>query len=319
MAAQRARAFAATSAARVVALYSRSVERAKSLCAETGAQPYDDYEAMLQGVEAVVLCLPNHLHASFARKALEAGKHVLVEYPLCLSAEEAASLARAAERTDRVLMVGNTIIRERMFTYVTERLSRLGGLVSAASRVAFYDAAVAGAWYMDPEKSGSCFAAYSYHHIEYFRRLLGEVTWVLAKDESRPDPARPGCLSLTGGTLVMGHQGGATSCIQWYLSAAGQGLARGFWLTGSEGTLCIVSASGTEDASTALWNGGGGENTERFANEWGVGASCEDFLEAIAGRLDHRARLASDMTTLRVGLAAARSALSGRSESLQGK
>jgi len=316
MAGQRARAFAGMPEAGVAAICSRSRERSQPLCAEVGAQPCEDYEAMLQGVDAVLLCLPNHLHASFAQKALERGKHVLVEYPLCLTEQEASALSRAAERANRVLMVGNTIIRERMFTYVTEHLSRLGSRVSAASRVAFYDPNIAGAWYMDRAQSGSCFTAFHYHHIEYYRRLLGEVTWVLARDESRSDAGRPGFLSLAGGTLTMGHQGGATSCIQWYLVAAGQGLARGFWLNGAEGTLAIFSASGAEDASTALWNGGGAENTERFANEWGVGGSCADFLDAVAGRLDHRERLASDMATLRVGFAAARSALSGRPESL---
>lgn len=316
MALQRARAFGSFPEVRVTAVCSRSPERAKAICAETGAKAYGDYSAMLGEVDAVVLCLPNHLHAPFAMKALERGRHALVEYPLCVSEQEVGDLAEAAERAGRVLMVGNTIIRERMFTHLNERLARLGRLLSAASRVAFYDSAIAGQWYMSPQQSGSCFVAYSYHHIEYYRRLFGEPAWVMASDESRPDPARAGYLSLAGGTLTMGHRGGATSCIQWYLSAAGQGLARGFWLNGSDATVCIMCESGAEDVSTVIWNGGGEGSVERFVNEWGVGGSCSDFVEAVGGRLNHRERLASDIATTRVGLAAARSACSGRAEYL---
>jgi predicted dehydrogenase len=55
-------------------------------------------------VQAVDVCTPNYLHAPMATAALEAGKHVLCERPLARSAEEAAAMARAAKKADRILM-----------------------------------------------------------------------------------------------------------------------------------------------------------------------------------------------------------------------
>lgn len=57
-------------------------------------------------VDAVVLCTPNRLHEEQAIRALEAGKHVLVERPLALTAEGASRVVSAAERTGRILAVG---------------------------------------------------------------------------------------------------------------------------------------------------------------------------------------------------------------------
>lgn len=57
-------------------------------------------------IDAVVLCTPNRHHEEQAIAALEAGKHVLVERPIALSAEGAARVVAAAERTGRILAVG---------------------------------------------------------------------------------------------------------------------------------------------------------------------------------------------------------------------
>ncbi len=59
-------------------------------------------------VEAVVIALPVALHYEFTRDALSAGKHVLVEKPMCMTSREAEELIEAAERRDLTLMVGHT-------------------------------------------------------------------------------------------------------------------------------------------------------------------------------------------------------------------
>jgi predicted dehydrogenase len=62
--------------------------------AELGATPYTDYRQMLENEEldAVDICLPHHLHRDAIVAAAQAGKHILCEKPLCLTAEEAADV-----------------------------------------------------------------------------------------------------------------------------------------------------------------------------------------------------------------------------------
>ena len=57
-------------------------------------------------VEAVFIATPHSTHAALVCAALEAGKHVFVEKPLCVRAEELENIATAYSRSQRLLMVG---------------------------------------------------------------------------------------------------------------------------------------------------------------------------------------------------------------------
>ena len=83
----------------VAAIASRSEESARSAAARLGiAKAYGTYEALLADpeIDAVYNPLPNHLHVPWTIKALAAGKHVLCEKPIGLSAAQAEELVAAA-------------------------------------------------------------------------------------------------------------------------------------------------------------------------------------------------------------------------------
>ncbi len=61
-------------------------------------------------VEAVAVATPPHTHHDLVSRALEAGKHVLVEKPLARTADEAEELIALANEYDRVLMPGHTFL-----------------------------------------------------------------------------------------------------------------------------------------------------------------------------------------------------------------
>jgi predicted dehydrogenase len=61
-------------------------------------------------LEAVAIATPPHTHHTLVRKALEAGKHVLVEKPLARTADEAADLMTLADELGLVLMPGHTFL-----------------------------------------------------------------------------------------------------------------------------------------------------------------------------------------------------------------
>jgi len=85
----------------VVAIASRQQESAARAAAALGIpKAYESYEALLADpeVDAIYNPLPNHLHVPWSIRALEAGKHVLCEKPIGLSAAEGQQLVEAGRR-----------------------------------------------------------------------------------------------------------------------------------------------------------------------------------------------------------------------------
>jgi predicted dehydrogenase len=91
----------------IAAVASRDGARAQAYAQEHGiARSHGSYEALLadDGIDAVYISLPNGLHHEWTLKAIEAGKHVLVEKPYSRRAAEADEAWAAAERAGLVLM-----------------------------------------------------------------------------------------------------------------------------------------------------------------------------------------------------------------------
>jgi predicted dehydrogenase len=102
-----ARDLAAHGAVRVVAVASRNADTARAFAAAHGiGRHHGSYEALLAdpGVDAIYLPLPNSLHAEWAIKATQSGKHVLCEKPLSLGAAQARSMFEAARQHGVVLL-----------------------------------------------------------------------------------------------------------------------------------------------------------------------------------------------------------------------
>lgn len=65
-----------------------------------------DYEEFLNAVDAIYIASPHQTHYSYAKKAIEQGKHVLCEKPLTFTVKEAESLYELAEKKKVILMEG---------------------------------------------------------------------------------------------------------------------------------------------------------------------------------------------------------------------
>jgi predicted dehydrogenase len=95
--------------ATLLALASRNPDKGRKAAQELGIpRLYDSYDALLADpeIDAVYVPLPNQLHFEWAMRALQAGKHVLCEKPLCVSAEQVARLCIERDRSGRHIEEG---------------------------------------------------------------------------------------------------------------------------------------------------------------------------------------------------------------------
>src|SRR5207249_622769 len=83
--------------------------RAKMAAIHDPEVAYKNFDELLNDpkVEAVILGVADQFHVPLARKALAAGKHVLVEKPLGVSIEECEELRASLNNSKLVLQVGN--------------------------------------------------------------------------------------------------------------------------------------------------------------------------------------------------------------------
>lgn len=163
--------------AEVVAVAARSAGRAQAFADRHGiARVHGSYEALLAdpAVDAVYNPLPNGLHGKWTLAALEAGKHVLCEKPFTANADEAASVAAAANASGLVVMEAFHYRYHPLAIRVAEivRSGVLGPLRHVEASVCFplpvfsnirYDFSLAGGAMMD----AGCYAV-------HMARLLGD-------------------------------------------------------------------------------------------------------------------------------------------------
>ncbi|MGH2401680.1 MAG: Gfo/Idh/MocA family protein, partial [Candidatus Limnocylindria bacterium] len=121
-------------------------ERALAERAATGLgipTAHGSYEALLAdpNVDAVYVPLPNHLHATWSIAAAEAGKHVLCEKPLAMTAADAERMIQAADRAGVRLMEAFMYRLHPSWVAVRELVAsgRIGRLTAVQSWFSFYN------------------------------------------------------------------------------------------------------------------------------------------------------------------------------------
>lgn len=99
-----------------------------------GGKAYEDYKKLLEnpGIDAVSVCTPNHLHAEITIAALAAGKHVLCEKPMGVTAEEMDRMIEMEKASGRQLMIAHNqrLIKEHQVAREWISEGKLGKIYS---------------------------------------------------------------------------------------------------------------------------------------------------------------------------------------------
>ncbi|WP_133511692.1 bi-domain-containing oxidoreductase [Candidatus Thiosymbion oneisti] len=126
-------------------------------------------------LDAVVISTRHDSHARFVLRALEAGKHVFVEKPLCLTPEDLARIAQAHEAAlDRKKALHLMVGFNRRFSPLVQKMKKLlGGAVGPKALVMTVNAGAIPSdhWTQDPEVGGGRILGEACHFIDLLRYL----------------------------------------------------------------------------------------------------------------------------------------------------
>lgn len=155
-------------------------------------------------IELVVVATPHALHAPMAVQALRAGKHVIVEKPMCVSLKECEAMIRAVEESGKLLAVDQVL---RFYPYYQSIKARVeqGGLGEIYYAEADYlhnttrlirERTV---WRGSVEHSHYPILGGGSHSLDMLRWLVGEVDRVHCEASRRamPDFPFPDCMVAT--------------------------------------------------------------------------------------------------------------------------
>lgn len=172
------------------------------------AVAFSDYPELLErsGVEAVVICLPNALHAAAAVAAMERGKHVYLEKPMATDIDEAQTVLTAWQRAGVVGMMGFNYRFHPLYQRMRQHIQsgRLGELVGMRS-VFCTPARPLPTWKQSRHSGGGVLLDLASHHVDLVRFFFGqevrEVSVALRSQRSEDDTATLQ-LRLDDGLLV---------------------------------------------------------------------------------------------------------------------
>lgn len=260
-------AFQAHPQTEIIAVYHDNLEKAKTIAnLHNIPQAVDHINDMiaLEKVQGVSISTPPFLHYEMSKAVLQSGKHLLLEKPTTLNAQDAKELyhlsqASSLDQTEKNSKNKGIAIIDFEFRFIPawqyfsqlltenyigkKRLIKIDWLVSSRA-----DETRPWNWYSQQEKGGGVLGAIGSHVFDYIAWLFGDIRRLSAQlitgITQRPDPKEGGILKLVDAddscTLMLELMDG-TPCQICLSSVTYQG--RGHWVEvyGSEGTLILGS------------------------------------------------------------------------------
>ncbi|MEV6053777.1 Gfo/Idh/MocA family oxidoreductase [Streptomyces sp. NPDC052107] len=222
-------------------VWGRRPEAATALAAQYDVPAYDDVDALLAGVDAVAVALPPSVQAELAVRAARAGRHLLLDKPLAVSAAEGRAVVAAVERAGVASVVFFTARFQKEPDAWIEEQAAVAGWFTARAQ-----------WLGAVFTSDSPFAASPWrrekgalwdvgpHALSVLLPVLGDVRQVMAAAHGPADTVH----------LVLDHATGASSSLTLSLTAPPAAAGADVELRGEAGVTLMPGSS--EGAVPAL-------------------------------------------------------------------
>ncbi len=246
----------AASGATLQAAAARDIERARALGPATA---YGDYAALLADdeVDAVYISLTNDQHVPWAAAAMRAGKAVLCEKPLALTAAEVDELAAISEATGTLLVEASWYRWHPRIRLAQQRLPAVGGVRHVTAGFTF-DGSLQGNYRLDPARGGGALYDVGCYAVSACLWAIGEG---LPSEVAGRSTYAPSGVDLVTDAILEWPSGAQAEVRAGISGSDGQWLV----ITGERGEIELRDAPYTSwtDDETELWVSDG-TDTERI-------------------------------------------------------
>lgn len=144
-------------------------------------QTFYDYDELLKSdVDTVYVALPNFIHYSFSKKALEAGKNVIIEKPITANYKELEELKKIAKEKHLMMFEAMSVVHMPAYDAIQENLKELGDIkvvsLNYSQYSSRYKAFKEGTTLpvFDPHKAGGALMDLNVYNISFICGLFGE-------------------------------------------------------------------------------------------------------------------------------------------------
>ncbi|MBP5300995.1 MAG: Gfo/Idh/MocA family oxidoreductase [Victivallales bacterium] len=142
-----------------------------------GIRQFATYEDLMGEMRPDVLdiCLPGHLHAEYAIRAMKDGLDVLCEKPMARNVSQADRMLRTAKATGRHFMIAQCLRFSPVYNAFRDIYKRktYGKLLRIHSMRLSGAAYGSEAWYRDAEKSGGALLDLHLHDVDFYNYMFG--------------------------------------------------------------------------------------------------------------------------------------------------
>ena len=218
-------------------------EKAQKLADAYGSIPYSSIEELLENknVDILSICSPNGLHAHHSILGLNAGKHVLCEKPMALSAYDCGEMIKAAEKANKRLFV----IKQNRYNppiAAVKTLIEEGqlGKISSVQLSCFWNRNenyYANSWKGTKELDGGTLYTQFSHFVDLLYYLIGDVKEVKAYGGNFQ---HQGVIEFEDtGVVILKFHNGAIGTINYTVNSYKKNMEGSLTIFGDKGTVKI--------------------------------------------------------------------------------